>query len=57
MKSNIISSIYSLYKNIDNKRRSQLLIIIFLNILNGFLEFTTLAAASFFLEAMNIVCL
>ena len=53
MKSNILNSIYSLYKNIDNKRRFQLLIIIFLNILNGLLEFTTLAAASFFLEAIS----
>ena len=53
MKSNILNSIYFLYKNIDNKRRFQLLIIIFLNILNGLLEFTTLAAASFFLEAIS----
>ena len=53
MKNNILNSIYSLYKNIDNKRRFQLLIIIILNIINGLLEFTTLAAASFFLEAIS----
>ena len=53
MKNNILNSIYCLYKNIDNQRRFQLLIIIFLNIVNGLLEFTTLVAASFFLEAIS----
>ncbi len=50
---NIINSLYFLYKNIDFKRRFQLLIIIILNIINGTFEFITLAAASLFLESLS----
>ena len=53
MNTSILNSIYSLYKSIDSKRRFELFIIIILNIINGFLEFTTLAAASFFLESIS----
>ena len=52
-KKNIINSLYFLYKNIDFKRRVQLLIIIILNIINGTFEFITLASASLFLESLS----
>jgi ATP-binding cassette subfamily B protein len=52
-KKNIINSLYFLYKNIDFKRRVQLLIIIILNIINGTTEFITLASASLFLESLS----
>ena len=52
-KKNIINSLYLLYKNIDFKRRFQLLVIIILNIINGIFEFITLASASLFLESLS----
>ena len=49
---NIINSILNLYGNIDFKRRFQLIILIFLNLINGVLEFVTLSSASLFLESL-----
>ncbi len=49
----IINSIYYLFKNIDNKRKLQLFLLITLNIVNGTLEFFTLASASLFLESLT----
>ncbi len=51
-KTNIINSIIDLYKNIDFKRRFQIIFLIILNIINGILEFVTLSSASLFLESL-----
>ena len=51
-RSNIINSIYNLYKNIDFKRKLQLIFLIIFNLINGILEFTTLSSASLFLESL-----
>ncbi len=52
-KDNILKTINSLYRNIDFRRKIQLLFIILLNIFNGVLEFITLASASLFLESLS----
>tara|TARA_Y100000589_G_scaffold59548_1_gene50135 strand:+ start:385 stop:2133 length:1749 start_codon:yes stop_codon:yes gene_type:complete len=51
-RTNIINSIYNLYRNIDFKRKLQLVFLIIFNLLNGILEFITLSSASLFLESL-----